>query len=278
MTRRLMTIGLVTLLGVAGCTSGGGSEERAKPKKDTIEAFDLRSTDPGSLSCGATGPQRARLYRSRDGTFAWLDSEADGTVEGISSDGTVYLRDPASTAGPAPSRWIKVPAGVADPVSYFAYFLNPWTRSSGIFDTSDDPFDQFQALQDKGTTSPAPMFEDDPEGMTATWKTDDEGRVVKASLRLSKDDPSVLSVKLLLPTELPERPDVPTNAVDLADEPLAGYLPRSVMIDPACGETTKAALAAAQPCLDAAMAGQTVGDWVKSNDKQGSLRLPAECT
>ena len=278
MNPRLTTIGLVTVILVAGCTSGGGSEHGTKPRNDAIEAFDLRSTDPSSVGCGATGPQKARLYRSRDGSFAWLDSDADGTVDGISSDGMVYLRDPASTAGPTPSSWITMPAGLADPVSYFAYFLNPSTRSGGIFETSDDPFVEFQALQDNGRKSPAPMFEEDPEGLTATWKTDEDGRVVEATLGTSKDDPSVLSVKLLPRTEVPERPDVPTNVVDLADEPLAGYLPRSVMIDPVCGETSEAALAAAQPCLDAAMAGKTVGEWVKAHNKQDSLYLPAECT
>lgn len=97
MTPRLMTIGLVTLLVVTGCTSGGGSEVGAKPKRSAIEAFELSSTDPGSISCGATGPQKARLYRSRDGSFGWLDYDADGTVDGISSSGEVYLRDPLAT-------------------------------------------------------------------------------------------------------------------------------------------------------------------------------------
>jgi hypothetical protein len=271
-----MTIGLVTLLVVAGCTSGG--EGGAKPKESTIEAFESTSTDPGTFSCGATGAQKVRIYRSRDGSFAWLDSDADGTVDGIASDGAVYLRDPADTPGPTPSRWIKVPAGVADPVSYFAYFLNPWTRSVGIFDTADDPLHEFQTRQENGQKSPAPIFEGDPRGGTARWKTDDDGRVVEGTLEMPPEaDNTVQSIRLLPPTEVPERPDVPLDALDLADEPLADYLPRSVMIDPECGETTKAALAAAQPCLDAAMAGQTVGEWVKTHDKQGSIQLPVEC-
>lgn len=278
MNPRLTTIGLVTMILVAGCTPGGGSENGTKPKKDTIEAFELRSTDPGSINCGATGPQKARLYRSGDGSFAWLDSGADGTVDGILSDRQVYLRDLTDPAGSTPSQWIKVPAGIADPVSYFASFLAPWTHSGKIFDATNDPFDEFQALQDEGKRSPAPVFEEDPEGITATWRTNDVGRVVEGTLKLSKDDTSVDSITLLPPTEVPDRPAVPTDAADLAHEPLADHLPRSVMIDPACGELTEAALAAAQPCLDAAMAGQTVDDWVQAHDKQGSLHLPPACT
>lgn len=170
-----------------------------------------------------------------------------------------------------------MPASRADPLGYFANFVNPWTSLSKIFTTSNEPFHEFQALQDEGKKSPAPMFDEDPHGFTASWKADDEGRVVQASLKLSEDDTSVDTIKLLPSTVVQDRPSVPSDAADLADEPLANYLPRSVMIDPACGETTKAALAAAQPCLDAAMAGQTVGDWVNAHDKQGLLYLPPEC-
>ncbi len=276
MTTRLLTVGLVTVLALAGCTSGGS--DKTAQKEDAIEAFEGRSSDPGALPCGKSGPVTVRLYRSKDGSFGWVDGGGDGTIDAITAEGNVYFIDPTPPVGPAPTRWIKVPAGLADPLSYFAWGMAPWNRLQAAFDMSDDPLHEFQALQDKGDKSPAPVFPDQPDAGTATWSTNDDGRVVELSVKFPPEAGSgTQSMRLLPPSEVMARPEVPVDAAPFEDEPLAHFLPRSVMIDPACGETTESQLATAQPCLDAATAEQTVGDWVKAHDKQSSLYLPAGC-